>query len=168
LPAVGSSNNNNSDDDNNNLTGAAAGNIIQILANLPDFLRKPMLQKRLNEFFGMPDADRQEIIALALAAAPAIEPAKLGVLVKTWLEVLAGFDAARRSLVFETYCRQIVLQPDSIRRMNLRALTDTFLSLGERQREVLADTLKEVLIGFPRRQEVLALVPPFAKSALGL
>lgn len=162
---MGGSNNNNN---NSNLTGAAAGNIIQILANLPDFLRKPMLQKRLNEFFDMPDADRQEIISLALSAAPTIEPAKLGVLVKTWLQVLAGLDADRRSLVFETYCRQIVLQPDSIRRMNLRALTDTFMSLDERQREILSDTLKEVLIGFPRRREILALVQPFAKSALGL
>lgn len=155
---------------NNNLTGsaAAAGNIIQILANLPDFLRKPMLQKRLGEFFDMPEPDRQEIIALALAAAPTIEPAKLAVLVKTWLEVLAGFDADRRSLMFETYCRQIVLQPDSVKRLNLQMLTGTFASLGERQREVLADTLKEVLIGFPRRQEVLALMPQYAKSALGL
>ena len=39
--------------------GGAAGNIIQILANLPDFLRKPMLQKRLTEFFDMAPAEKQ-------------------------------------------------------------------------------------------------------------
>lgn len=80
--------------------GGAAGNIIQILANLPEFLRKPMLQKRLSEFFDMAEQERQETIALALAAAPTIDPQKLSVLVKTWLEVLAGFDAEKRTAIF--------------------------------------------------------------------
>jgi hypothetical protein len=148
--------------------GGAAGNIIQILANLPDFLRKPMLQKRLKEFFDMPEADRQETIALALSAAPAIEPAKLSVLVKTWLEVLAEFDAHERSMILGTYCRQILEQPESLQKLDFQSLTDTFTSLGERQKEILADTLKEVLLGTPRRNEVLALIPERPKHALGL
>jgi hypothetical protein len=134
--------------------GQAAGNIIQILANLPDFLRKPMLQKRLKEFFGMSDADRQETIALALAAAPTIEPAKLSVLVRTWLEVLAGFDSEERTVIFNTYCRQILKQPESLQKLNFQSLTDTF---------------KEVLLGLPRgRSEILGLVPEDTRRALGL
>ena len=39
-----------------------AGNIIVNLANLPEFLRKPILQKRLAEFFSMSDEDKKEII----------------------------------------------------------------------------------------------------------
>ena len=149
--------------------GQAAGNIIQILANLPDFLRKPMLQKRLKQFFGMPEADRQETIALALAAAPTIEPAKLSVLVKTWLEVLAGFDAGERTVIFNTYCRQILKQPESLQKLNFQSLTDTFLSLGDKERQVLADTFKEVLLGLPRgRSEILGLVPEDTRRALGL
>ena len=68
------------------VSNAAAGNIIQILANLPDFLRKPMLQSRLKEFFySMNDEDRRETISMALSAAPTIELNKLAVLFRTWL-----------------------------------------------------------------------------------
>lgn len=150
-----------------NLRGAA-GNIIQILANLPDFLRKPMLQKRLKEFFAMSEADRQETISLALSAAPTIESAKLSILVKTWLEVLAGFDASERTIIFGTYCQQIVRQPERLQQLNLQMLTETFLSLDDRQREILADSFKEVLISFPKRDQILRLIPDYSKSVIGL
>ena len=35
-----------------------AGNIIIILANLPDFIRTPILKKRMTEFFSMPDSEK--------------------------------------------------------------------------------------------------------------
>lgn len=146
----------------------AAGNIIQILANLPDFLRRPMLQKRLTEFFGMNERDKQDTIALALSAAPTIEPAKLSVLVKTWLEVLAGFDASQRTAIFSVYCRQMLLQPESLQKLNFQALTATFMSLGERERSILADSFKEVLFSLPKRERLLALIPEPSKKALGL
>ncbi len=149
------------------LNGAAA-NIIQILANLPDFLRRPMLQKRLTEFFDMDERDKQETIALALSAAATIDPVKLSVLVKTWLEVLAGFDASQRTAIFSTYCRQIILQPESLQKLNMLALTATFMSLAEKERQVLADSLKEVLFSLPNRDRLLALVPEQTKKALSL
>lgn len=43
-----------------------AGNIIIVLASLPDFLRKPILKKRLDEFFTLSAPDRLEIINNAL------------------------------------------------------------------------------------------------------
>lgn len=146
----------------------AAGNIIQILANLPDFLRRPMLQKRLTEFFGMSEDEKQDTIALALSAAPTIEPAKLSVLVKTWLEVLAGFDAGKRTVIFSTYCRQILLQPESLQKLNFQTLTATFLSLQEKDRLILADSFKEVLFSLPNRDRLVALIPEPSKKALSL
>jgi hypothetical protein len=148
--------------------GGAAGNIIQILANLPEFLRKPMLQKRLSEFFDMAEPERQETIALALAAAPTVDPKKLSVLVKTWLEVLAGFDAEKRTAIFGIYCNQITKQPGSLQSLNFQSLTDTFQSLGEREREILVDSFKEVLFAFPKRERILAVIPDYSKRVLGL
>ena len=46
-----------------------AGNIIINLASLPDFLRKPILKKRMTEFFSMSEPDKSEIINNALEAA---------------------------------------------------------------------------------------------------
>ena len=49
-----------------------AGNIIIILANLPDFLRTPILKKRMMEFFSMTVNEQDEIINNALEAGPTI------------------------------------------------------------------------------------------------
>jgi len=49
-----------------------AGNIIVILANLPDFLRKPILKKRMSEFYSMSDQERNVLIENALEAGPTI------------------------------------------------------------------------------------------------
>ena len=46
----------------------AAGNIIHILADLPDFLRKQMLQNRLKEFYELSDEEKRETISMALSA----------------------------------------------------------------------------------------------------
>ena len=49
-----------------------AGNIIINLASLPDFLRKPILKKRMIEFFSMSEPDKSEIVNNALDAGPTI------------------------------------------------------------------------------------------------
>ena len=48
----------------------AVGNIIHILADLPDFLRKPMLRNRLKEFYEMRDDEKRETISMALEQCP--------------------------------------------------------------------------------------------------
>ena len=45
-----------------------AGNIIINLASLPDFLRKPILKKRLTEFFSMDEHEKNEIIEIGRAS----------------------------------------------------------------------------------------------------
>jgi len=147
----------------------AAGNIIQILANLPDFLRKPMLQNRLKEFYAMSDEDRQETISLALSAAPTIDQTKLSVLFKTWLEVLSEFEPEKRTIMFQTYCRQILSSnPQSIEKLDFKLLTETFLSLDQRQRDLMTDSFKEVLLSLPNRNEILKIVPEDSLKAIGL
>ena len=47
-----------------------AGNIIVNLASLPDFLRTPILKKRMTEFFSKNDEEKAEIIVNALNAGP--------------------------------------------------------------------------------------------------
>ena len=49
-----------------------AGNIIVNLASLPDFLRNPILKKRMVEFFSLSEPERKEVINNALEAGPTI------------------------------------------------------------------------------------------------
>lgn len=149
-------------------SGDAAGNIIQILANLPDFLRKPMLQNRLTEFFAMSEDDRQETIRMALAAAPTVEPSKLAILVKSWLEVLCELDPERRMAMFRVYSQQVLSKPGSVPKLNFESLTASFMSLEEKQREKIIDSLHEVLFAIPNRNEILKLIPEGLKRSLKL
>jgi hypothetical protein len=146
----------------------AAGNIIQILADLPDFLRKPMLRNRLKEFYVMDKNDKRETIRLALSAAPSIDPAKLSILIKTWLEILSEFDAEKRTVMFQTYCEQIMSNPRSLEGLDFMSLLMTFLSLEQKKRESIIDSLKEVLFSLPNRNEILKVVPEDILRAVGL
>ncbi|HET6779608.1 MAG TPA: hypothetical protein VFH09_00435 [Nitrososphaera sp.] len=146
----------------------AAHNIIQILADLPDFLRKPMLQNRLKEFYEMNDDERRDTISMALAAVPTIDPNKLSVLFRTWLEVLSEFDTEKRAVMFKTYCKQILANPGSIVKLDFDSLTTTFLLLDQRQRERLTDSLHEVLLGLPNRNEILKMIPEHSLRIVGL
>ena len=147
---------------------STAGNIIHILANLPDFLRRPMLQNRLKEFYAMSDEDKRETIDMALLAAPMIDQNKLAVLFKTWLEVLSEFEPDKRAIMFQTYCRQISLNPCLLEKLNFKLLTSTFLSVDQKRREHITDSLHEVLFLFPNRDEILKLVPEDSLKAIGL
>ena len=80
-----------------------AGNIIIILANLPDFLRKPILKKRMMEFFSMSDPEKSEIINNALEAGPTIPFPNFSKLFKTWLEVLCAISEENRYTMFSNY-----------------------------------------------------------------
>src|ERR671936_1699774 len=143
-----------------------AGNIIQILADLPDFLRKPMLQNRLKEFFEMNDDEKRETIGMALAAVPTIDQNKLSVLFRTWLEVLSEFDVEKRAVIFQTYCKQIFANPRSILKLDFKLLTAAFLSLDQSKQELLTDSLHEVLLGLPNRNEILKMIPEHSLKAI--
>jgi hypothetical protein len=145
-----------------------SGNIIQILADLPDFLRKQMLQNRLKEFYEMRDEEKSELINMVLAAAPAIDPNKLSVLFKTWLELLSEFDSEKRRVMFQIYCMQILANPYSIAKLDFGSLTTAFVSLNQVQQERITDSLHEVLLGLPNSSKILKLIPEYSLKAVGL
>jgi hypothetical protein len=146
----------------------AAGNIIHILAELPDFLRKQMLRNRLKEFYGMSDEEKSEMINMALATVPTMDPSKLSILFKTWLELLSEFDAEKRGVILQTYCTQILANPYSIAKLDFNSLTTAFMSLDHVQRERLTDSLHEALLGLPNRSKILKLIPERSLKAVGL
>jgi hypothetical protein len=146
----------------------AAGNIIHILAELPDFLRKQMLRNRLKEFYGMSDEEKSEMINMALATVPTMDPSKLSILFKTWLELLSEFDAEKRGVILQTYCTQILANPSSIAKLDFNSLTTAFMSLDHVQRERLTDSLHEALLGLPNRSKILKMIPERSLKAVGL
>ena len=106
-----------------------AGNIIVNLASLPDFLRTPILKKRMIEFFSMTDSEKIEIINNALEAGPTIPFPNFSKLFKTWLEVLCTVTEENRYDMFSNYFNQIMKKPQKIILFNLDGILEIFLSL---------------------------------------
>ncbi|HJT49249.1 MAG TPA: hypothetical protein VJ729_13780 [Nitrososphaeraceae archaeon] len=136
-----------------------AGNIIQILANQPEFLRKSMIRGRLIDFYSMVDADKHVTISSSLQALPSIENAKLQQLVRTWLEILLEFQGSQITDIFRIYCEELLNNRLAIANVDIESLIDIFLSLQDWEKEKLSDCLQEVIFSFPKKTEVLNIIP---------
>ena len=145
-----------------------ARNIIANLANLPEFLRKPILKKRLTEFFSMPEEERKEIINNALQAGPTIQFDKFSTLFKTWLEILSNFSEEQRSAMFMTYIKEIVINPQKIISFNLDGIFEIYLSLTREQQNIISDTLKKIINSLPndRKKRLYLVIPERARREM--
>ena len=121
-----------------------AGNIIVNLASLPDFLRSPILKKRMLEFFSMNEAEKTEIINNALEAGPTIPFTNFSKLFKTWLEVLCTVSEENRNDMFSNYFKQIIKNPQKIVIFNLDGIFGIFSSLEDSKKMILSKSIKNV------------------------
>jgi len=145
-----------------------AGNILQILAGLPEFLRKPMLKSRLTEFFTLPADEKKEIVTNALNAAPTIDFDVLSKLVKTWMEILCEFDENKRKAMFGAYVDVIALSPEILAKLNVDGLISIFTSLPDDRKEILANSLNGLISDLPddKKGKFVDAIPATAKKVL--
>jgi len=122
-----------------------AGNIIIILANLPDFLRKPILKKRMMEFFSMSDPEKSEIINNALDAGPTIPFPNFSKLFKTWLEVLCTVSEENRYTMFSNYIKHIINSPQKIIAFNLDGILEIFQRLAQANLDIISISNQKVV-----------------------
>jgi hypothetical protein len=137
----------------------ASRDILQIVSNLPDFLRKPIILKKLQEFYSLNESGKYETISLILRGTSSIEPIKLYPLIKTWLHILAELESVKVTEIFRIYCEFFLLNPTFFEKLNIQPLIDVFLKLENQNKEKLSDCLKEVLFLFPNRKRILKSIP---------
>ena len=146
-----------------------AGNIIVNLASLPDFLRKPILKKRMTEFFSMNDSEKSEIINNALEAGPTIPFPNFSKLFKTWLEVLCTVTEENRYDMFSNYFKQIMKKPEKIILFNLDGIFEIFLQLEDPKQQILASSIKDVFeqLDDNSKRKMILLTPQMARKVIG-
>jgi hypothetical protein len=137
----------------------ASRDILQIVSNLPDFLRKPIILKKLHQFYSLSERDKYETISLILRGTCSLESTKLYPLIKTWLHILAELESVKVTEIFRIYCEFFLLNPTFFEKLNIQPLIDVFLKLENRKKEKLSDCLKEVFFLFPNRNEILNSIP---------
>ena len=145
-----------------------AGNIIINLASLPDFLRNPILKKRMVEFFSLSDAEKAEVINNALEAGPTIPFPNFAKLFKTWLKILTTLSEEQREGLFSAYITEIARSPQKLIEFNVDGILEIFLTLEENEREILAITIKKIINNLDEnsKRRILIVIPENAKKHL--
>jgi len=142
-----------------------AGNIIVNLASLPDFLRTPILKKRMTEFFSKNQDDKSEIVVNALNAGPTIPFPNFSKLFKTWLEVLATINNENREDMFSNYFKHILASPEKIILFNLDAIFEIFLQVNKEKQKILILSIKTVFdrLDEESKRKMILLTPDSAR-----
>ena len=145
-----------------------AGNIIVNLASLPDFLRTPILKKRMIEFFSKEEEDKKEIIYNALEAGPTIPFLNFSKLFKSWLKIIANLSEEHREGMFVAYIKQSLLDPEKLIAFNLDGILEMFLQLEENEKETIAKTIQKIIgsLNEQERKRILIMIPNNAKIHL--
>ena len=145
-----------------------AGNIIVNLASLPDFLRNPILKKRMMEFFSMSEPEKKEVINNALEAGPTIPFPNFSKLFKTWLKILATLSEEQRGGLFSAYIVEVSQNPQKLITFNLDGILEIFLELEENEKEILSSTIKKIInnLDDEQKRRVMLVVPDNAKHHL--
>ncbi len=147
-----------------------AGNIIVNLANLPDFLRKPILKKRMEEFFTLSEPDRLEVINNALEAGPTIPFPNFAKLFATWLEILATMPEDKRIGLASAYVFEVLRNPQKLILFNLDGILEVFVSLDKSNQESISQSVKSIVskLSDQQKRQLFLIIPQSAKEKLGL
>ena len=145
-----------------------AGNIIINLASLPDFLRNPILKKRMVEFFLMSESERKEIINNALEAGPTIPFPNFSKLFKSWLKILTTLSEEQRVGLFSAYIIEVSQSPQKLITFNLDGILEIFLTLEKNEKEILSNTIKNIInnLNEEGKRKILLVIPDNAKKHL--
>jgi len=145
-----------------------AGNIIVNLASLPDFLRTPILKKRMIEFDSKSESEKTEIINNALEAGPSIPFLNFSKLFKSWLKIIANISEEHREGMFLAYITQSLLSPEKLIAFNLDGILEIFLQLEENEKETISNTIKKIIknLNDEERKKILIIIPNNAKKHL--
>jgi hypothetical protein len=145
-----------------------AGNIIVNLASLPDFLRTPILKKRMIEFDSKSESEKTEIINNALEAGPSIPFHNFSKLFKSWLKIIASISEEHREGMFLAYITQSLLSPEKLIAFNLDGILEIFLQLEENEKETISNTIKKIIknLNDEERKKILIMIPNNAKNHL--
>ena len=147
-----------------------AGNIIVILANLPDFLRKPILKKRMSEFYSMSDQERNVLIENALEAGPTIPFPNFSKLFKTWLEVLADETEENRKILVSSYVNEVTNFPQKLIAFNLDGMLEIYLTLDDSKKMIINNSLKLIIekLESDAKRKIMLIIPNMLKNELGV
>lgn len=142
--------------------------IILILSQLPEFLRKSMMRSRLQEFCAKDSKTREEFIDSILDGLSTADKDSLKKVIRTWLGVVSELESSKISTIFSPYINRYEKDPSLCDNEYFAILLEAYQSLEENQRAILRDCLVEVVLNQHRSRWIVCTLPNKVRSALHL
>jgi hypothetical protein len=142
--------------------------IILILSQLPEFLRKSMMRSRLLEFCAKDSKTREEFIDSILGGLSTADKDSLKKVIRTWLGVVSELESSKISTIFSPYINRYEKDPSLCDSEYFAILLEAYQSLEENQRAILRDCLVEVVLNQHRSRWIVCTLPKKVRSALQL
>ncbi len=128
--------------------------IIQILANLQPYLRKPIIKNKLDNFFKQDDEFQLETINLILKSLPNVDLEKYGDIITTWLEILADFDNTKINHLIRLYLEDLTTNKQLIRIIN-PLIIDCIKNFDYDKQKKLRNCFLETLCMIPFEKNII-------------
>ena len=128
--------------------------IIQILANLQPYLRKPIIKNKLDNFFQEDDEFQLDTIDLILKSLPNVTIQKYDDLITTWIELLTVFDTTKVNHLIRLYLEGLAKSPELIRVIN-PLIIQCLRGFSKEKQEKLRDCFLETLFMLPFDKNVI-------------
>jgi len=147
-----------------------AGNIIVNLASLPGFLRGPILKRRMQEFFGMSEQEKNEVIHNALDAGPTIPFPNFARLLQTWLEVICTLSKEEREEIFSRYITKAAHDPGRLIGFNMDGIMEVYHMLKEDEIQTIQETIAGIVsrLGPKEKRIIQMIIPDEAAMRFGI
>ena len=129
-------------------------NVIEILAGLQVFLRKPIIKHKLLDFYKLEKNEQVEIINLVLQSIPNVGVDTFEQLITTWFEVLSKFDNKKITYIMQIYLEEIVKRSDLISKL-IPPVIKAIKNLKEDEKEILRICFLETLFTINFRKEII-------------
>ena len=129
-------------------------NVIEILANLQVFLRKPIIKNKLRDFYKLEKDDQIEIINLVLESIPNVDVNTFQELITTWFEVLSKFDNKKITYIMQIYLEEIVKRSDLISKL-IPPVNKAIKNMKEDEKEILRICFLETLFTINFQKEII-------------
>ena len=124
----------------------------------------------MQEFFGMSEQEKDEIICNALEAGPSIPFPNFARLLQTWLEVICTLPREEREEIFSRYIAKAAQDPGKLIEFNLDGMMEAYRALKESEIQTIQDTIAGISLrlGPKERRTIQMIIPAEAAARFGI
>ena len=143
-----------------------SGDILRILSNVPEHLRKSIILNKISEFSSLTDEQKSETISSVLDGYRNLNSTHLIPVLTTCFQIISTLDARIIVDTFYIYFETFLLNPELVQSVDLEPIMETLKRLSINQRHLLVDCYFEALLLHHDRDRLKSMTPEFALEFL--